>query len=364
MKINSVQLQNFRNYTNEEISLGGGITLIYGKNAQGKTNFVESLVVCALTKSPRTSDLRELVKDGAETAFVKVEVERKFGKLSVGFSLSKKGEKQFFVNGNPVSKLGEVFGNLVTIYFSPQDLEIVAGSPEVRREFMDGDISQLSGSYYNLLQRYNKILLQRNRLLKFEKDREQLERQIGVWNEQLASTAALIVKTRKSFIEKIKEPAKEAMKYISQNRDTLEIEYVGVKGTSSAEIKEEYLKSLKYNLDRDIELGYTTIGPHREDIYFGLNKKDARSFSSQGQKRSIVLALKFAEMEIFEKEMGEPPVLILDDVSSELDAPRQRKLFEKMNEYQTIITGTQFRFKPSGEFSKLVVDGGKIKQKK
>jgi len=360
MKINSVKLQNFRNYDYVVVDFAENITLVSGANGQGKTNLVESLVLASTTKSPRTSSLQELIKDGKDNAKATISATRNFGNVEIEFTISSKGEKSFFVNGNQVSKLSEVFGNIVVVYFCPNDLEIVSASPAERREFMDTDISQLSGSYYNLLQRYNKVLMQRNKLLKTERNRELLIAQIGVWNEQLASIASLIIKTRRSFIEKLKKPFKEAMAFISASKDNIEIDYVGAKGETAAEIKEEIIKALKYNLDRDIELGYTTIGPHRDDIYFELNGKDARSFSSQGQQRSIVLALKFAEMEIFKTELGEEPILVLDDVFSELDTTRQRRLYERMSQNQTIITGTTFRFKPTTSYKQLVVKEGRV----
>lgn len=364
MKIKSVKLVSFRNYDYQIVDFPMQITLVSGTNGQGKTNLVESVVVAATTKSPRTSNMSELVKDGSAETLVEILLDRKFGQMNLSFTINAKGEKKFFINSNPVSKMSDVFGNLVVVYFSPDDLKIVSASPDKRRDFMDTDISELSGSYYNLIQRYNKVLLQRNKLLKTERDRALLLAQIGVWDEQLAQIASLIIKTRKSFIEKLKVPAKEALKYISSSKDDLEIEYVGVKGTSAEEIKEELLKSLKFNLERDIELGYTSVGPHRDDIYFGLNGKDARNFASQGQQRSIVLALKFAELEIFEKELGEEPILVLDDVFSELDTTRQRRLYEKMSKYQTIITGTQFKFKPVSNYETIRVKEGVVKRKR
>lgn len=364
MKIKSVKLVSFRNYDYQIVDFPMQITLVSGTNGQGKTNLVESVVVAATTKSPRTSNMSELVKDGSAETLVEILLDRKFGQMNLSFTINAKGEKKFFINSNPVSKMSDVFGNLVVVYFSPDDLKIVSASPDKRRDFMDTDISELSGSYYNLIQRYNKVLLQRNKLLKTERDRALLLAQIGVWDEQLAQIASLIIKTRKSFIEKLKVPAKEALKYISSSKDDLEIEYVGVKGTSAEEIKEELLKSLKFNLERDIELGYTSVGPHRDDIYFGLNGKDARNFASQGQQRSIVLALKFAELEIFEKELGEEPILVLDDVFSELDTTRQRRLYEKMSKYQAIITGTQFKFKPVSNYETIRVKEGVVKRKR
>ena len=364
MVIKKVQLTNFRNYDYALVDFSEGISLVAGSNAQGKTNLVESLVLASTAKSPRTSNLQDLIKDGKQNAFVDVIIERNFGEVKISCSLNLKGEKKFYVNGNEVAKIGDIFGNMVVIYFCPNDLEIVSHSPQERRDFMDTDISQLSGAYYNLLQRYNKILSQRNRLLKIEKNREVLASQISVWNEQLASCASLIVKTRKGFIEKLKTPAKEAMQFISSAKDELEIAYIGAKGQTAEEIKREILSGLEYNFDRDIELGYTTIGPHRDDIYFGLNGKDARSFSSQGQQRSIVLALKLAEVEIFKNEMGESPTLVLDDVFSELDTTRQRRLYERMQSFQTIITGTTFRFKPATEYKQIVIKNGMLAERK
>lgn len=364
MKIKSIKLISFRNYDYQIVDFPMQITLVSGSNGQGKTNLVESIVVSATTKSPRTSNISELVKDGSSEANVEILLDRKFGKMTLSCVINAKGEKKFFINSNPVSKMSEVFGNLVVVYFSPDDLKIVSASPDKRRDFMDTDISELSGSYYNLVQRYNKVLLQRNKLLKTERDRTLLLSQIEVWDEQLAQIASLIIKTRKSFIEKLKVPAKEALKFISSSKDELEIEYVGAKGTTAEEIKEELLKSLKFNFERDIELGYTSVGPHRDDIYFGLNGKDARNFASQGQQRSIVLALKFAELEIFEKELNEEPILVLDDVFSELDTTRQRRLYEKMSKYQTIITGTQFKFKPVSNYEIIRIKEGNVARKK
>lgn len=364
MRIKNIKLTNYRNYDLAEVDFSNGITLISGANGQGKTNLVESLVIASTTKSPRTSSLQETIKDGKDVTRVNIIVERNYGDVEISYIIDNKGDKKFFINGNPVVKMGEVFGNVVIIYFCPDHLKIVSASPAERRDFMDTDISQLSGTYYNLLQRYNKILMQRNKLLKTERDRSVLLSMLSVYNEQLASVASLIIKTRKGFLEKLKLPAKEAMKYISSSKDELDMEYVGVRGESAEEIKRELLKSLEYNTEKDIELGYTSVGPHRDDIYLSLSGKDARSYSSQGQQRSIVLALKFAEMEIFKNELNENPILVLDDVFSELDTTRQRRLYEKMSQYQTIMTGTSFKFKPASDYDQLVVKQGKIQLKR
>lgn len=362
MKINSVKLVNFRNHSDTTVEFSDGINIVSGQNGQGKTNLAESLVVASTTKSPRTSKDNDMIKSNENLAQVDIEIERNFGKVLVNYVIDKSEGKVFRINHNEVKKMSEVFGNLVTIYFSPSELKIVSESPNERREFMDTDISQLSGNYYNLLQRYNKVLFQRNKLLKTERNRDLLLAQIGVWNEQLASLSAPIIKTRKSFIEKLKEPAVRALKNLSKQSENLEIEYVGAKGNSVDELKKEILSALEYNLERDIELGYTSIGPHRDDVKFILNGMDARSFASQGQQRSIVLALKIAEAEIFTKELGEPPVLVLDDVFSELDTRRQTKMYETIAPYQSIITGTSFKFQKDIEYTNFRVVSGKVKR--
>ncbi len=363
MQVKWCKLNNFRNYNDAVIEFLPGINLISGQNGQGKTNIVEAIMLLALSKSPRTSHDEDMKKEGESHTEVEVAVDRSFGELKIKCIMDSENGKKFFVNGNEVKKVSEIFGNLVAVYFSPNDLRIVSDSPAERRDFMDTDISQLSGSYYNLLQRYNKILVQRNRLLKTVKDRSLLLDQIEIWNEQLATVAGYIVKTRKNFIEKLKIPAKETMDYISKDADELDISYVGAVGETAEEIKQEILKSLRFNIERDIELGYTTVGPHRDDIKFAINGKDAKIFASQGQQRSIVLSLKIAELQVFEKEIGEKPVLILDDVFSELDSVRQKKMYDKFDGCQVLMTGTVFRFKPNEDYLTITVKNAVTKSK-
>lgn len=357
------KLKNFRNYDEVVVDFFGGANLISGQNGQGKTNLVEAVMINGLTKSPRTSHDEDMKKEGTTHTEAEICVQRNFGDISVKCIIDDSLGKKFYINGNEVKKVSDVFGNLVAVYFSPNDLKIVSSGPSERRDFIDTDISELSGQYYALVQRYNKVLIQRNKLLKFIHDKNQLLDQIVVWNEQLAHLAGLIIKTRKNFIEKLKVPAKETMKYISKDADELDISYIGVSGETAKEIEEEILKSLNNNIARDMELGYTTIGPHRDDIKFELNKKDAKVFASQGQQRSIVLALKIAELKVFENEIGEKPVLVLDDVFSELDSSRQKKLYEHFSGTQVLMTGTLFKFKPDETYLSLSVKDARIKSK-
>ncbi len=361
MRVKWLKLKNFRNYEECFVEFFAGTNLISGGNGQGKTNLVEAVMLGALTKSPRTSHDEDLKQENKQIAEVEVCVERKFGDLQIKTVLEDK--KHFYVNGNEVKKVSEVFGNLVAVYFSPNDLKIVSSSPSERRDFMDTDISQLSGSYYALTQRYEKVLFQRNRLLKMIHNKAELLGQIEIWDTQLAHLAGLIIKTRKNFIQKLTGPANETIKFMSKNADELGISYVGALGDSSAQIEAEILKALQNNIDRDMELGYTSVGPHRDDVKFELNGKDAKVFASQGQQRSIVLALKIAEMQVFEAELGESPVLVLDDVFSELDATRQKKMYQKLKGVQVLMTGTGFKFKPDESYLQISVKNAKFKPK-
>lgn len=363
MRVKWLKINNFRNYDNQFVEFFDGINLISGKNGQGKTNLVEALMLTALTKSPRTSRDDDMRKENTDRTSVEVCVQHNYGDVTILVTLSEGEKKNFFINTNQTKKLSEVFGNLVAVYFAPTDLKIVSGGPNERREFMDTDISQLSGSYYNLILRYEKVLVQRNKLLKMVHDKALIVDQIEIWNSQLAYLAGLIIKTRKQFIKKLSTPASEALKCISKDADNLTISYVGVKGETSKEIEEEILKSLHNNLERDMELGYTSIGPHRDDVKFELNGRDLKVFASQGQQRSVVLALKIAEMKVFEEELGEKPIFVLDDVFSELDSARQKKMFEMLEGTQVMMTGTSFRFKPNESYLQFDVKDAKLKIK-
>jgi len=361
MQIKSLKLKNFRNYESADVEFFSGINLISGKNGQGKTNLVEAAMLCALSKSPRTSRDEDMKKENTFYTETEICLKRDFGEMSIKCIIDDEKGKRFFVNGNEIKKTSELFGNLIAVYFSPNDLTIVSGGPSERRDFIDTDISMISGAYYNLILRYNKVLFQRNKLLKMVYERDKLLDQIGVWNAQLAHLAGLIIKTRKNFIEKLLLPAKEIMQFISKEADELSISYIGAKSETAEDIENEILKSLENNLERDMELGYTSIGPHRDDIKFELNNHDSRIFASQGQQRSIVLAIKIAEMKVFENEIGEKPILVLDDVFSELDSVRQKKLYEIFGDAQVLMTGTLFKFKPDKSYMNFVVKEAKIK---
>ena len=232
MYVKWIKLKNFRNYTDCEISFFPSLNLISGQNGQGKTNLVEGVMLNALTKSPRTSHDEDMKMENTATASSEICVSRNYGEVTLTCSIDNEKKKTFFINSNEVKKVSDVFGNLVAVYFSPDDLKIVTGSPDDRRSFMDNDISELSGSYYNLLNRYGKVLEQRNKLLKTIHNKSIIETQIDIWNEQLASLAGKIVRTRKSFIEKISEPAIKIISTLSKGKEKLEISYYGANGTT------------------------------------------------------------------------------------------------------------------------------------
>lgn len=362
MFVKNLTIENFRNYEYATVNFSKHINLVVGLNGQGKTNLAEALMFSSLAKSPRTHQDKELIKTDAKEAKVKVEVERNYGKVSIECNLSRKNENSFFINYNQVKRVSQVLGNLVCVYFSPQELKIVTGAPADRRDFCVTDISMLSENYYNLLNRYERVLAQRNKLLKTEKDHAKIIDTISVWDEQLASVAAPIIKTRRAFIEKLLPFAKKYLKEVSSNKEELNIEYCGIGGDNKEDIKKNLKKALDESLSKDMELGYTGVGPHRDDVKFELNGEDARVFSSQGQARSIVLALKLAEMKIMEQELKEKPIMIFDDVFSELDGTRQKKLYACLEDAQAIFTGTTFKFKPKDrEFVQIKIQAGKIK---
>lgn len=359
MKIKNLHLVNFRNYDNQMVDFCDEANLISGPNGHGKTNIAEAICFASIGKSPRTHHDEELVKDGCDKAKVKMTIEKTFGTQTLEYEIGE--DKTFFVNGNKINKLADLFGTIVCVYFSPKEMSMIGGSPELRREFMDDEISQLSGNYYTLVQRYEKVLMQRNKLLKNSFDHKAIIDQIGIWDDQLASLAAPIIKTRKNFIAKLLSPSQKAMSFLSKNAEELSFEYVGASGGTIAEIKANILHQLEENLSKDMEVGYTTIGPHRDDIKICINGKDSKIYASQGQKRSIVLAIKVGELELFSEALGEKPILVLDDVFSELDTGRQKKLYECIDGYQVIMTGTTFKHKPQGQYKSIKVKNGAVK---
>lgn len=344
MKITSLELKNYRNYNSQKISFHSGINVLIGKNAQGKTNLLESIFLCSIGKSPRTTKDKDLILWGNSVSKVTLVVNKKSGNKKIDIYLSTSLNKAISINGVPIKRMGELMGEFNSIYFSPDELKLVKDSPDERRRFMDIDLSQFNKNYFYTLNKYNKILSQRNKLLKTAVKKEDVSDTISIWNEQLAVCASFIILQRLELINKLKVYAHDALKFLTNNKEELVLEYSGIVSESEEKLKDILIKEYNKTLEKDIHLGYTTVGPHRDDFKIIVNNIDIRHFGSQGQQRTCALALKLAELEVFNENLGEYPVLLLDDVLSELDTERQTKLLEKIKDVQTIITGTDFKF--------------------
>ena len=320
------------------------MNVIVGDNAQGKTNLLESVFLCAIGRSPRTTKDKDLIEWNSEFARVSVDLEKKVGKSSIDLYLFRNQNKAIKINQIGIQKIGQLLGVLNAIYFSPDELKLIKESPDERRKFMDIDLCQFDRNYFYDLNNYNKILQQRNKLLKASTE-QVLKDTITIWNEQLATYGAKIIMSRLSLIENLKPVVKDIHKLLTSNKEDLEIEYQGLVASSENDLKIALLKKYEESLEKDIRLGFTSVGPHRDDIKIASNGIDLRSFGSQGQQRTAAITLKLAELEVFKSNIGEYPVLLLDDVLSELDDTRQMQMLKYVSKVQTLITCTSFDFK-------------------
>lgn len=338
MFIESLSLTNFRSYKEETFVFSNGINILTGANAQGKTNMAEAMFYLCTGYSPRATRDKQLIKSGEDVARIVGKAKSNVGNVSVEAVLTASGEKEVKVNGAKVAKMGDIFGNINSVFFNPQELKLVQESPEDRRRFMNISLSQMSKKYFYALCRYNKILAQRNNLLK-NPDRLMIKETLPVWDTQLCQEAAKIFSARNDFISRLAPVAKKIHSEISGGEVLKISPENSIKGTES-EIADIMYNALADSIDKDLKLGFTNVGPHREDIKFVLNGTDVRHYGSQGQQRTVALSLKLAEVEIFKEAFGEYPVLILDDVLSELDRKRQRTLIKKVQGIQTVLTAT------------------------
>ena len=363
MYINKLELNNFRNYSQEEVYLANGLNIISGKNAQGKTNLVEAIYLLSTGGSPRTANDKELIKIGAERARIFGNVMWESGDRQIEMILSRKEKKRATVNGMNIAKIGELLGNMNTVYFSPDEMGLIKDSPDYRRRFMDIDLCQLSRSYFYTLHKYNKILKQRNALLKGDKKNSAKEL-IGIYDQQLAGEGAKLIKQRKSFCQNISLYASEIHGSLSGMVEELVISYqTSAEGDSESDIASSLIQQLERNFERDLRLGYTSVGAQRDDIKIMLSGIDVRTYGSQGQQRTATLSMKLAEIEVFNNINREKPILLLDDVLSELDENRRSQLIKRAENLQTIITCTNAEVIKNKGLS-IVVDNGKIVNKK
>ncbi|MFW6281546.1 MAG: DNA replication/repair protein RecF [bacterium] len=344
MYLEKIFLKNYRNIKKNIIKLNPGINILIGDNGQGKTNFLESIYILGTGSSHRTNRDKELINWKKESTLIQVNLVKK--DYSIKISLIDNTSKKPKINDNPLEKFTELIGNLNVVLFSPEDLKLVKGSPANRRKFLNIEVSQVSSYYHKLLNKYNHVLKQRNNLLKNIRSNTSSNEMLEVWDEQLSELGAKIIKKRLEVIEKLKILARLNQRKITEGTENLSIEY---KNSIKDNIEEEndikviFKQNLVNNRNKEIERGYTITGPHRDDLIFKINEKDVRKFGSQGQQRTVALSLKLAELEFMKSEIGEYPILLLDDVFSELDKKRKNTLINVIkNNIQTIITSTDF----------------------
>ena len=338
MKITKLCLNNFRNYTNTTVEFDDGVNFVVGKNAQGKTNLLESLYLISVGKSPKNSKEKQLIKFEQDKAKIEVDFKTNAGNKTITMFLYKANKKAIKINSLNILKLTELVGILSVVYFSPDEMKLIKEVPEDRRNFLDVSISQFDKPYlYNLL-RYDKVLKQRNAILKSLNSNQTKIEQLKLFTPQLIDIAEKIIEKRIEFIEKLKFFAKNIHKLITID-ESLDISYSYQK-QENLSIKQDLQNQFDKALNKELELGYTCVGPHRDDMIFKINNLDCRQFASQGQQRTVALVVKLSLMEVIKQEIGEYPVLLLDDVLSELDDDRQNRLLNLTKEYQTLITCT------------------------
>lgn len=341
MYLSSIKLNNFRNYKSLNLDLSENINVLLGKNAQGKTNLLEAIFFCGIGKSFKRVKDKELIKWEEESGKIEIEIQKKYRKQKIEINLSKSLKKNIKIDGISIIRIGDLLGEIPVVFFSPDELKLIKESPEERRKFMNISLSQTDKKYFYLLRRYEKILANRNKLLKETKDIEVLRQTIDIWDRVLVDVAEKIIKERERFIKEITPFAEKALDYISGGKEKLRVEYKGLKSENQT-YSEILAKKLKQNIEKDFKLGYTSIGPHRDDIDIYLNEIEVKNFASQGQQRTVALSLKLAELEIMKQKTGEYPILLLDDVFSELDSERREKLLKFTTRTQTFITCTDF----------------------
>ena len=353
MWIKNIKLNNYRNYNELNISLGKNINIFYGQNAQGKTNIIESIFLCSMGKSFRTNKDKELIKIGKEKSIVEIEFQKidRDGKIKIELS----NKKNIYINNIKIKKLSELLGKINIVIFTPDDIEIIKGSPQNRRRFLDIMISQLKPNYIHILSMYLKTIEQRNNYLKQIKELNKDENLLEIWDEKISEYASKIYMYRKEFIEKIINKIKKIHYEITQGKEEIEIEYI-----SNCENKEKYLELLKQKRKLDIIKGYTTKGIHRDDFNIYINGKELSTYGSQGQQRTAILSLKLSELNIIFDEIGEYPILLLDDFMSELDSLRRSNLLRNINNTQVIITCTDKLTLENLDYLEYNVQEGKI----
>lgn len=334
MIIKSLEIADYRNYDSLHIDFSSGTNILYGDNAQGKTNILEAIYMSATTKSHKGTKDKDVVNFRKEEAHIRTYLEKEGIETRVDMHLRKNKSKGIAIDGQKIKKAAQLLGLLNVVFFSPEDLSIIKNGPAERRRFVDMELCQLDQFYLYNLNNYNKIVNQRNKLLKDMYFNPSLRDTLNIWDSQLISFGSKIIERRQLFVEQLNEIILEIHRKLSGGRENLVIQY------EPDVIIDEYEKKMSLNQERDVKLKQTSTGPHRDDFSFVVGDIDIRKFGSQGQQRTAALSLKLSEIELVKKMTRDNPVLLLDDVLSELDSNRQNYLLSTIGDIQTIITCT------------------------
>ena len=366
MRLIQLRLHRFRSYSQVALLPPAGLTVFVGENGAGKTNLLEAVHLCCLGRSHRTSDDQDMIKTGSDTAAVHATVQRngRIDEVGVRLFRNQKQKKLIYVGGKTVPRLGELMGHMTCVMFSPEDLEIIKGAPQLRRRFVDMLMAQSVPGYFYALQRYNTVLKQRNALLKMIFKDERNRSQLTDWDEQLAAAAAPLVRARAQAAQRLAELSKDYYAYIGGRADEqLSIRYQSTLA-GSEDIKVDFLALLRQSAPDDLRRMSTSYGPHRDDLVINLSGEELRSYGSQGQIRTAALAMRLSQIDMLTRAQGgEPPLLLLDDVLSELDEGRQARLLAGLRHVQTLLTCTELsQAKELTPACVLKVEGGQITQ--
>ena len=334
MIIKSLEIADYRNYDSLHFDFSSGTNILYGDNAQGKTNILEAIYMSATTKSHKGTKDKDVVNFRKEEAHIRTYLEKEGIETRVDMHLRKNKSKGIAIDGQKIKKAAQLLGLLNVVFFSPEDLSIIKNGPAERRRFVDMELCQLDQFYLYNLNNYNKIVNQRNKLLKDMYFNPSLRDTLNIWDSQLISFGSKIIERRQLFVEQLNEIILEIHRKLSGGRENLVIQY------EPDVLIDEYEKKMSLNQERDVKLKQTSTGPHRDDFSFVVGDIDIRKFGSQGQQRTAALSLKLSEIELVKKMTRDNPVLLLDDVLSELDSNRQNYLLSTIGDIQTIITCT------------------------
>ena len=334
MLVKKAELTNYRNYESLGVAFSPGTNLLFGDNGQGKTNLLEAIYLCATTASHRGKKEKELIAFNKEEAHIRLLVEKRGVESRLDFHISREKGKSAALEGVPLPRIAAILGQLHVVFFSPEDLQIIKRDPEERRRFLNLEMCQLSPAYTADLMEYKKLLQNRNALLKDIREKGSERSLLNIYDEKLAEAGESLMKARAEFLKELEEIIRPIHYALSGGKEELSLRYQ--RGAPEGQMAEKLFLSR----DRDLALGSTSLGPHRDEIGFFINERGLKQFGSQGQQRTAALALKLGEIEMVRRKIGESPVLLLDDVLSELDSGRQEKLLSSLQNMQTILTCT------------------------